>query len=293
MSSQPNLADIQELLATCPGCGGADLVEESDRNDIYSCNTCGLIFTNPRPSEQFVQQNYCEGGYYANFKPDDNWLGMWRRRIARVTRCVPGGGRVLDVSAGIGTGLMLLREQGYEIHGSELSTEAIGRAKSLYGIDLTRGYIEDLTFPPAHFDAITLWHVFEHLPYPARSLPRLVEMLKPGGHLIIAVPNNSQGRLALRPGKWSLSRARRLEALVDPVPYEQTFSEIHMIHFTPASLRHILENAGLEVREMSHDNISLRPSRGKDLKYAIRNLGARYLGIFMHKALFVCARKPS
>lgn len=286
-----NILDSQEFLDQCPGCGSSDIRMESNCNHIYSCLKCQLLFTNPRPNQRFIEENYCEGGYYAEFKPDKKWLGMWTRRINRVANYTPKGSSVLDVSAGIGTGLMLLRQRGYKTFGTEISTEAIKRAKELYDIDLFKGYIEDIDYPLENFDAITLWHVFEHLPHPGRSLSFLIDLLKPGGHIIIAVPNNSQLQLVFKPNQWSLSRKNRLDKLIPKVPYEKTFSEIHMIHFTPNSLRKILMGKGLEIIEMSHDNISLNPSLSKDIKYAVRNFGAKYLNLFMHKALFVCARK--
>jgi 2-polyprenyl-3-methyl-5-hydroxy-6-metoxy-1,4-benzoquinol methylase len=281
---------FQELLQACPGCAGRAIVEESVRNAVYSCAQCGLLFTNPRPTSEFVERNYCEGRYYAAFKPDHKWEAMWRRRVARVMKRVPSG-RALDVGAGIGTQLSLLRGHGFEVCGTEISSEAVGRAKELYGLALMQGYAETLPLEDGRFDVVTLWHVFEHLPYPGRTLPLLVRKLRRGGFLFIAVPNNSFARLAFKPRTWGWSRARKIERLIEPVPYEKTFSEIHMIHFTPGSLRQILEQAGLEVVELNHDNVSLNPGPGKDIKYAIRNFMADHFGLYAHKALFACARK--
>src|SRR5438445_819193 len=97
-----SVREFQEFLEQCPGCGERRIVEESARNSVYSCTQCGLLFTNPRPTQEFVERNYCEGQYYAKFKPDHKWEGMWRRRVARVLSRASGG-RVLDVGAGIGT----------------------------------------------------------------------------------------------------------------------------------------------------------------------------------------------
>jgi len=284
-------ASIQERLDACPGCGERALVEESRAHAVYSCASCGLLFTNPRPTQEFVARNYCEGEYYSRFKPDHKWLAMWQRRVARVTRRMPRG-RALDVGAGIGTQLSLLRERGFEVCGTEISTEAVARAKELYKLDLMQVAVEQLPLQDGSFDVITLWHVFEHLPYPGRTLPLLVNKLRRGGLLFIAVPNNAFARLAFKPATWFWSRSRKIERLIEPVPYEKTFSEIHMVHFTPGSLRRILERAGLEILELNHDNISLNPGLGKDLKYAVRNFVADHFGLFAHKALFVCARKP-
>lgn len=280
-----------ERLTRCPGCASERLTVESQGSEICSCLDCTLLFTNPRPTQDFVAQNYSEGNYYARFVPDDNWVGMWNRRVARITRYLPRG-RIFDISAGIGTQVHLLRKLGYDAQGSEISSEAIAKAASLYGINLVQGYVEDVCkVENGSLDAVTMWHVFEHLPNPGMALPKIRSMLKAGGWLFLAVPNNSMDRIRLLPKHWSTSRKERLEALIERVPYEKTFSEIHLIHFTPGSLANIVRRSGFEVVELSLDNISLRPSRAKDAKYAVRNFMARRFGFFGHKALFLAARK--
>jgi SAM-dependent methyltransferase len=290
VTAADQLPRYKERLDRCPGCGSPNVRDESPRNSICFCGDCGLLFTNPRPTQEFVLSNYCDGEYYARFTPDHNWDGMWRRRVRRVTRRLTGGS-LLDVGAGIGTQLSMLRQLGFTVTGTEISTEAVQRAKELYGLQLLHGYVEDVPLAPA-YDAITLWHVFEHLPYPGRTLSFLVDRLRSGGFLIMAVPNNSLGQLAFRPASYGRTRRQKLEMLIAEVPYEKTFSEIHLIHFTPASLRRTITAAGLQLLELNHDNISLRPSLAKDVKYAARNFLADWLHFFPHKALFVCARKP-
>ena len=290
MINQTPLSAFQEFLSRCPGCDSERLVVESGKNSIYSCRECSLLFTNPRPTQEFVFKNYCESGHYKNFKPDHNWEGMWTRRIRRILRYLPSG-RLLDVGAGIGTQVHLLRQRGFDAIGTEVSTEAIERARELYGLNLVHGYVENIELEDESFDAITMWHVFEHLPYPGKTLAHLVKKIRKNGYIFIAVPNNAMHRLALKPRYWFASRKKKLEALIDDVPYEKTFSEIHLIHFTPSSLRAIFSRHGLEIVELNLDNISLRPGMVKDAKYAVRNFMADVFGIRAHKALFVCARK--
>lgn len=240
---KPQVSGSQERLSRCPGCDSDRIVIESNKNAIYSCDECSLLFTNPRPTQDFVLKNYCEGGYYKKFVPDANWEKMWTRRIARVLRRAHRG-RMLDVGAGIGTQLHLMRQRGFEVVGTEVSTEAIERARALYGLQLFHGYVEDAPLANESFDVITMWHVFEHLPFPGKTLGHLATKLRKGGYMIVAVPNNSLAQLASRPRYWFASRRRRLEAIIPDVPYEQTYSEIHLIHFAPSSLCAISPNTG-------------------------------------------------
>jgi len=285
-----NLDDQKEALQICPGCEGKSILQESAANNIWSCADCELLFTNPRPTERFIAENYCEGGYYARFQPDEKWRQMWLRRISRVTQRLRSG-HILDVSAGVGTAVHLLNAAGFKCSGTEISSEAITRAQQLYGISLQQSYPESIALPNHSLDGLMMWHVFEHLPFPGSSLRFLSRKIKQNGFLFIAVPNNSFHRLLAQPKYWMASRTKKLEALIPAVPYHKTFSEIHLIHFTPRSLRNIVESAGFRVLELSIDNISLNPGPMKDIKHWVRNSLAKHANLYAHKALFLCAQK--
>jgi len=283
-------AVTEERLTFCPACNSPQIGEESTKNKIYSCKNCLLYFTNPRPIQDFIIENYSSGGYYKNFQPDKNWEGMWKRRGERVLKRIKSG-RILDIGSGIGTFLYMFRKLGFECLGTEISTEAIVRAKELYSLDLQCGYTEELDFENNHFDAITLWHVFEHLPYPGKTLQYLREKLKKGGYIFIAVPNNSFWKMFPSPFFVLSSKRQKLEALIPPISCGNQFKEIHLIHFSPRSLRRVVELHGFELKELTVDNISLSPGKIKDFKYFMRNLLAKHLGIYTHQVLFLCAQK--
>lgn len=280
----------QEFLSQCPGCSHNKIKEISETNELYVCNACSLIFTNPRPTSDFINENYNEGGYYSDFKPDRKWNEMWKRRCDRVLNYIPHG-KILDIGAGIGTQAYMLMQHGLSVTTTEISDEAISKASLLYGISHIKGEVGNIPLEDNSFDGITMWHVFEHLLFPGKTLQYLNTKIKKGGHLIIAVPNNSLHRITFKPSLWFSSYAKKLLHLIPPVPYEKTFSEVHLIHFTPYSLRKIVETSGYTVNEISIDNLSLNPSKTKDIKYYFRNLLARKLHYYPHKALFLSATK--
>jgi SAM-dependent methyltransferase len=80
----------------------------------------------------------------------------------------------------------------------------------------------------AGFDLILMFHVLEHLDDPAAALRACAERLRPGGRLVIAVPNYAS---------WQSRYARDRWFHLD-VPR-------HLFHFTPASLARLLREAGL------------------------------------------------
>jgi SAM-dependent methyltransferase len=133
--------------------------------------------------------------------------------------------------------------------------------------------------------------VLEHLPYPGRTLQFLHRKLKKGGFIFIAVPNNSFWRKFYLPSFLLFSEKRKLEVLIEPISYDGKFKEIHLMHFTPKSLKRIIEQNGFEIKELTMDNFSLNPGNIKDLKYYLRNIMAKYFHVYTHKALFMCAQK--
>jgi SAM-dependent methyltransferase len=82
-------------------------------------------------------------------------------------------------------------------------------------------------YPDEHFDVVTSWHVLEHVLDPSRVLAEAYRILKPGGVLMLEVPNfDSLGRTVLRTYWFPLELPR------------------HLYHYTPKTLGALLRKAG-------------------------------------------------
>lgn len=174
------------------------LLDRSDvRTDLVSCRHCGLVYQNPRPTVEEMSAHYPPE--YDSYAPNPvaertPWLlrivydyGV-RKRAQAVTRVVSSG-RLLDVGCATGTFLLgMRRHSNLELFGVEISRHAAEIARS-EGLNVVTGSLEQAAFPDEHFDAITLWDVFEHLHDPAGTLEELHRILRPGGALIMRVPN--------------------------------------------------------------------------------------------------------
>lgn len=79
---------------------------------------------------------------------------------------------------------------------------AADRAQRKLGGRLHSGPLEQAGYPSSHFDAVILWHVFEHLTDPQAYLKIITDILKPGGKLIIAVPNIDSLQAQWLKGHW-------------------------------------------------------------------------------------------
>jgi SAM-dependent methyltransferase len=108
-----------------------------------------------------------------------------------VDRVVEGlgleGKSILDIGCGRGGLLKAFARMGCECCGVE-RTEFPSEAEA-QGIRFYRGLLEDISFEPASFDVVILWHVLEHMESPIAVLREINRILRPGGILAVAVPN--------------------------------------------------------------------------------------------------------
>ena len=147
--------------------------------------------TTPELSEEALKQYYPTSGYashqtqldgltsiiyalvkHINIKTKLNWICKYAPK-----------GRLLDYGAGNGEFALAAQKQGWDTCVYETSSEAIEI--------LNQSQLKVIARPPHEnqFDVVTLWHVFEHLNNPTDSLDGLYKSLKPGGTLVLAIPN--------------------------------------------------------------------------------------------------------
>lgn len=123
--------------------------------------------------------------------------------------CIPGG-KLLDVGCGSGERLHRIQQIGWDAQGIDFDPDAVAVAKAR-GCRVQCGSLEEMRFPDASFDAITMNHVIEHLCDPQASLHECHRILKPGGRLAIATPNiESWGHVRFGPNWRGLEPPRHL-----------------------------------------------------------------------------------
>jgi SAM-dependent methyltransferase len=160
-------------------------------------------------------------------------IGHWleQRRVGDRFNHVPivVGGRFLDVGCGSGDMVAAMGRLGMESEGVEPSRYAATKAAEA-GLKVTCALLHDAAFPDASFDAVSMFHVLEHTPQPVDVLRECRRILKPGGELVIGVPNFDSLVFALVGDGWI--------GLQLPS---------HVQHFSTSSLRVAAERAGLAV----------------------------------------------
>jgi len=196
-------------MTACNACGDSATQTLFDNQDYISgerfailrCVGCGLVRTD------FTEQDtsrYYDPAYYGvegrRFPMVAEWAIGWfrRRRVGFVRRQHPQAGRVLDIGCGRGLMLAALARLGWDVVGTEVSATL---SKQAFPIHQTAD-IRTCAFAAQSFDVVMLWHVLEHLPQPIDTLREAWRILKPGGVLIVEVPNLASWQARLGRGAW-------------------------------------------------------------------------------------------
>ena len=193
---------MSECPTPCNLCGASDVdvIGDRDRDGhplrTTICRKCGLVWSNPRPSEDEVRRYYSRE-YRLDYK------GQSRPSLRHVARSGRGalnryralapflkpGVRILDAGAGGGEVVYVLRRLGFDASGIEPDEQYARHARETLNVPVVTGFVQDAVFPPGGFDVITMYHALEHVEDPTAILTRLRTWIAEGGVLLIEVPN--------------------------------------------------------------------------------------------------------
>ena len=200
----------------CGICGGASsehLFSATDVNfrtteEVFSiarCRTCGTSQTIPRPPQESLGKYYPPVYYpIGGFSPsyDRRRIRPFQRDKVDIVRRFRTSGALLDAGCGAGFFVREASEAGFDARGVEFSPDAVEFGRKYSGVRITEGEILHADFPERSFDIVTLWQVMEHLPNPVEILAGIRKLMKPGGILIVAVPNFDSLQAKVFRGRW-------------------------------------------------------------------------------------------
>ena len=205
---------------------------------ISQCEDCNLEFTNPRPGEEFLSNYYQSTDYISHSNKGNSLINRIykliriytiNKKVKLINSYQPKKGNILDFGCGTGEFLYACKQSGWVINGIELEKTARDQAESI----IERTIYRSLTNIPEEnqFDAITLWHVLEHISDLNNFLKTLKKNLAPNGTLFVAVPNNKS---------WDAIHYKKYWAAYD-VPR-------HFYHFNQTSFRNLCDKHALKLK---------------------------------------------
>lgn len=203
---------------------------------LARCPACGSALTvAPVPAAAH------EEGAYGGGTPRGSGLAapllraFDRRRLTFLARAgARPPGRLLDIGAGRGRFVAQARAAGWVADGIEPSLRGVTGARAL-GVELQQAGVDDAVVAPASLDAATLWHVLEHLDDPGAALARIAAWLRPGGLVVVGVPNLGSVQARAGGARWYHLDVPR-----------------HRTHFTVQGLHALLRRSGLEPVSTHH-----------------------------------------
>jgi len=206
---------------------------------VWYCSSCTAAFTQNVPGQQEIGDYYSSEDYISHSDTSKGFINSLYHRVRRRTLASKRNlvvnqtklekGKLLDVGCGTGAFLNNMKQAGWEITGLEPDANAREKAASLYGIDpLSPEQLFQLS--AGSFNAITLWHVLEHVHDLQGYTRQLAKLLAPGGRLFIAVPNYTSYDAAFYKECWAAYDVPR-----------------HLYHFSPKSMEQLLSAHQLQL----------------------------------------------
>lgn len=253
----------------CPVCGSAEIKPVLSAKDhtvsgeifsISECGGCSLRFTQDVPDAASIAPYYKSDDYISHTNTSKGLINSLyqfvrkrtlrkkRRLVQKVTGM--GKGELLDVGSGTGAFASEMSLNGWYVTGLEPDEGARAIAKQEHKMEL-KGMDQFFQLQPGSFDAITLWHVLEHVHDLSAYVQQLKTLLREKGKLVIAVPNYTSKDAAVYKEHWAAYDVPR-----------------HLYHFSPRSMQVLMEKHGLKIlsyKPMWYDSfyISLLSSRYK------------------------------
>ena len=234
---------------TCPACKSSNIKKALSAKDytvsnemfsIWECSNCTLRFTQDVPNATDIGPYYQSSAYISHSDTKEGLINRLYHVVRDITlksKCNLvkqytrlQKGNLLDIGAGTGAFANTMQQANWQVTGLEPDENARLVATNKYSLNLQdASAIYELE--ANQFDAITMWHVLEHVHDLPGYLEKFSSILKPGGQLFIAVPNYTSYDAQLYKEYWAAYDVPR-----------------HLYHFSPQSMEKLASSKGFTVK---------------------------------------------
>ena len=228
-----NSAELKNVLSA------KDYTVSGETFVVVECNSCSLRFTQDVPDVASISPYYKSENYISHTNTSKGLINRLyqsvrkrtlkqkRKLIEKATGITKGN--LLDVGSGTGAFANEMKMAGWQVTGLEPDADARTVGKQLYNLELA-DINHFYKLPESSYDAITMWHVLEHVHDLQGYIAQLKSLLKENGKLFIAVPNYTSKDAAVYNEHWAAYDVPR-----------------HLYHFSPRSMKVLVEKHGLKI----------------------------------------------
>ncbi len=232
----------------CPICKSELIQEQLTAKDhtvsqnnfsIWHCNACTARFTQDVPEQDAIGAYYASENYISHSDTKKGIINSLYHLVRKKTLLLKRRlvlneagmtkGEILDIGCGTGAFLNTMKEADWAITGLEPDAVARTKASELYNIH-PQEPVKLFELTPASFNAITMWHVLEHVHELHAYIKQIALLLAPKGKLFIAVPNYTSKDADIYKENWAAYDVPR-----------------HLYHFSPQSMEKLLSMHGLKL----------------------------------------------
>jgi SAM-dependent methyltransferase len=224
--------------ARCWTCDAPATIDPAyPRARLYRCPSCRLLFAPTALREQMAEEY--DAAYFDEYPggeayDEDEAQRRYEARLrVELVRGAGASGRLLEVGSARGYFLEVARDAGFDVQGIEPAEDVAAAAAERFGVPVFGGLLEDASLEPASFDVVCAWHVVEHIVAPLEVLRSVRRALRPGGLLVVEVPNVDSVAARRERETWFNLDLQR-----------------HVGHYGPGSLSALLERAGFRVEHV-------------------------------------------
>lgn len=214
----------------------SDSLRDSKLIKVIQCKSCEILSLSPLPSPSEMETFIDSDGQTKNAGMSQEMETLRRcaetdteRRVRQVSRLITPDKSLLDIGSGYGFFLSEMFNRKYNITGLEISRDRREQIKSHTRAPVISENILTGMFQ-TQYDCITLFHVLEHITELPVFLNKLKTLLKPGGKIVIEVPNADDLLLKSCPSYKNF--------------YWQT---AHIYYFTAKTLSAVLSKCGYAI----------------------------------------------
>ena len=249
----------------CPVCGEerSEVPYRFDGIALRRCVACRMAWTDPFLTEEGMQQFFSEAlferypflkGYDAvGSAPDQgrHTIQGFARALEHLEKSGAYPGPLLDIGCGSGVFLKLAKQRGWKVQGVDFDAKRVETLNRDFGIPVELGGWKRPSAQDGAFSVVCMWDVLEHLESPCAVIHECGRILKPGGRVLIACPNDRSLVMLIA----FFLRRITFGAFEKPLRYMYTL--LHPLYFRPSVVRTLLKQEGLEVERLNLDHTDL------------------------------------